>query len=78
MPRRLTLTSEGKSMLASLVPGIQVVQQSLLGLLDEAEQTEFLRLLRKFVLLNELSRAPLRRTGIPEPGFHEPPTEIGW
>jgi DNA-binding MarR family transcriptional regulator len=76
--RRLTLTPDGISMLASLVPGIQVVQQALLGRLDEAEQTEFLRLLRKFVVLNnELSRAPLRRTGIPEPGVHEPPTGIG-
>jgi DNA-binding MarR family transcriptional regulator len=60
--RSLSLTDAGRDVLARLVPGIHALQQTLLGRLSEREQAEFMRLLRKFVELNnELSRAPLRR-----------------
>jgi len=65
LPRRqrsLSLTPDGQAMLAELVPGVRRMQASLLGSFDAGEQAEFLRLLRKFVHLNnEQSRAPLRR-----------------
>lgn len=65
LPRRqraLSLTEAGREVLARLVPGMRTMQRQLLGRLDAAEQKEFLRLLRKFVQLNnEQSRAPLRR-----------------
>ncbi len=47
--RRLTLTADGRAVLASLVDGIDQVQRTLLGRLDGADQAEFLRLLRLFV-----------------------------
>ena len=57
--RRLELTPEGGAVLDALVQGIHTVQERLLGRLEEGEQAEFLRLLRKFVQLNnDLSRAP--------------------
>ncbi len=62
--RRLLLTAEGEAVLARTVPGVRRMQQVLLSKLDAAEQQEFMRLLRKFVLLgNEQSRAPMRPGG---------------
>jgi MarR family transcriptional regulator, temperature-dependent positive regulator of motility len=60
--RCLALTASGATVLASLAPGIQALQDSLLGNLSARDQADFMRLLRKFVELNnERSRAPLRR-----------------
>lgn len=47
--RSLRLTSRGREMLDTLLPGIESVQQQLLGRLAEPEQAALLRLLRKFV-----------------------------
>ena len=64
LPRRqraLSLTSEGEAMLARLVPGLERMHAQLFDGLDAAEQAELMRLLRKFVHLNnDQSRAPLR------------------
>ena len=54
MPRRqrsLSLTPEGEDALLELQPGIELVYQAVLKNLDAAEQTEFMRLLRKLVQL---------------------------
>ena len=54
MPRRqrsLSLTPEGEDVLLELQPGIELVYQAVLKNLDAAEQTEFMRLLRKLVQL---------------------------
>jgi DNA-binding MarR family transcriptional regulator len=60
--RRLVLTPEGEAVLAKSVAGMRELNQRMLESLAPAEQQEFLRLLRKFVHLNnEQSRAPLRR-----------------
>jgi DNA-binding MarR family transcriptional regulator len=60
--RKLELTAAGAHMLASLSKGIDQLQDTLLGRLSPGEQADFVRLLRKFVEVNnELSRAPLRR-----------------
>lgn len=60
--RRLVLTAEGEAVLAKSVAGMRELNQRMLESLAPAEQQEFLRLLRKFVHLNnEQSRAPLRR-----------------
>ena len=59
--RRLVLTPAGESVLARLVPGLLEMNQSLLSRLDAPERDEFMRLLRKFVQVNnEQSRAPMR------------------
>jgi DNA-binding MarR family transcriptional regulator len=59
--RRLLLTPEGEAVLARLVPGLVAMNHDLLSRLDCGEQAEFMRLLRKFVQLNnDQSRAPLR------------------
>jgi DNA-binding MarR family transcriptional regulator len=74
--RRLLLTAEGEAVLARTVPGVRRMQQVLLSKLDAAEQQEFMRLLRKFVLLgNEQSRAPMRPGGgsAEGPAGAEPP-----
>ena len=48
-------------MLASLVPHLRVMNKALLSRLDAGERSEFMRLLRKFVQVNnEQSRAPMR------------------
>lgn len=61
--RLLHLTPEGKSLVNKLVPSSQVLARSLLGALNAQEQKVFVRLLKKFVHLNnEISRAPLDRT----------------
>lgn len=67
LPRRqrsLVLTAEGQAVLAQLIPGIRQLNEAILEPLTPAERTEFLRLLRKFVRLNNAqSRAPLQRQG---------------
>ena len=65
LPRRqraLSLSAEGQAVLQRLLPGMRAMQRQLLGRLDAPERKEFVRLLRKFVQLNnERSRAPLRQ-----------------
>ena len=62
--RRLLLTAEGEAVLQRLVPALAEMNKQLLSRLDDAERLEFMRLLRKFVQLNnEQSRAPLRTGG---------------
>lgn len=59
--RSLELTTDGASVLAGLEPGIAALQQTLFGGLNARERADFMRLLRKFVALNnDKSRAPLR------------------
>jgi DNA-binding MarR family transcriptional regulator len=56
LPRRqrsLTLTAEGLAVLADMLPKVAPMYRELLAPLAPAEQAEFLRLLRKFVQLNE-------------------------
>lgn len=66
--RRLVLTPEGEAVLARLVPALSQMNQALLGRLDEPERAEFMRLLRKFVHLNNAhSRAPLGGKAEPDP-----------
>lgn len=61
--RSLALTTEGEAVLAALVPAVRTLNRTLLANLDPSERKEFMRLLRKFVHLNnEQSRAPLRST----------------
>ena len=57
--RRLALTSAGEQLLADLVPAVHRMRKAMLSNLEPAEQKEFMRLLRKFVHLNnDQSRAP--------------------
>ena len=59
--RRLVLTPAGEAELARLVPGLQRMNEDLLSRLDVDERVDFMRLLAKFVQLNnEQSRAPMR------------------
>jgi len=59
--RRLVLTAAGEAVLARLVPGIHRMNDALLGGLDAGEREAFMRLLRKFVQMNNSqSRAPMR------------------
>jgi len=59
--RRLVLTPAGEAVLARLVPGIQRMNAAMLGGLAPGEREDFMRLLRKFVQLNnDQSRAPQR------------------
>lgn len=59
--RRLVLTAAGEAVLARLVPGLMAMNRDLLSRLDPEERTAFMRLLRKFVQLNnDQSRAPMR------------------
>lgn len=61
--RLLHLTPEGKSLVNTLLPSSHVLARSLLGALNSNEQKVFVRLLKKFVHLNnEVSRAPLDRS----------------
>jgi DNA-binding MarR family transcriptional regulator len=60
--RLLQLTSEGTALVKRLVPSAYVLSQRLLRALNQKEQTTFVRLLKKFVHLNnQESRAPLDR-----------------
>lgn len=59
--RRLVLTPAGEAVLARLVPGLVHMNEALLGRLDADERDTFMRLLAKFVQLNnDQSRAPMR------------------
>jgi MarR family transcriptional regulator, temperature-dependent positive regulator of motility len=58
----LSLTAEGESLLTELVAGVHLMREKLLGALDDTERKTFMRLLRKFVHVNnEQSPAPLDR-----------------
>src|SRR5215469_8355552 len=60
--RLLQLTPEGMALVNRLVPSGHVLNRRLLEPLSKEEQKTFLRLLKKFVHLNnEKSRAPLNR-----------------
>jgi MarR family transcriptional regulator, temperature-dependent positive regulator of motility len=60
--RLLHLTSDGKALVEKLIPSSRVLARELLKALDRDEQEVFVRLLKKFVHLNnEVSRAPLDR-----------------
>ncbi len=51
--RRLLLTPEGQAVLDAMLPKVNPMYRQLLGSLTPGEQAEFLRLLRKFVRLND-------------------------
>jgi len=58
--RSLMLTAQGDAVLTGMVPGIRGLNEALLGMLPGEEGAELMRLLRKFVHLNNAqSRAPL-------------------
>lgn len=60
--RLLHLTAEGTALLKKLVPSVYMMNRRLVQPLNKEEQRIFLRLLRKFVHLNNAkSRAPLDR-----------------
>lgn len=63
LPRRqrsLVLTEAGRALLARLIPGIHRLNEDILEPLSPQERAEFMRLLRKFVRMNNAqSRAPL-------------------
>lgn len=60
--RCLSLTAEGEAALNAMVPAVHTLRDRMLASLSPAEQKEFMRLLKKFVHLNnEQSRAPLQR-----------------
>ena len=57
--RRLTLTDDGRALLAVLVPDMLRAQQRMLEPLPKAERAEFMRMLQALVTANnESSRAP--------------------
>jgi len=57
--RSLTLTDAGRDILGRLRPGIHALNDSMLSSLSPPERAEFMRLLRKFVQINNaVSRAP--------------------
>jgi MarR family transcriptional regulator, temperature-dependent positive regulator of motility len=61
--RLLHLTPEGSALLDKLVPSSYILARRLLEALNKEEEKVFVRLLKKFVHLNnEVSRAPLDRT----------------
>ncbi len=63
--RLLNLTPQGKALVNKLVPSSHVLARHLLAALDVREQKVFVRLLKKFVHLNnEVSRAPLDRNAV--------------
>ena len=59
--RALVLTDEGQALLARLVPGMNEMCRTMLADMNAKEQAEFLRLLRKFVHVNDDGRAAPRR-----------------
>jgi MarR family transcriptional regulator, temperature-dependent positive regulator of motility len=64
--RSLSLTDEGRAVLARLVPGIHALNATILEPLSPAERQQFVHLLRKFVRLhNAQSRAPLQADDAP-------------
>ena len=61
LPRRqraLRLTADGEAVLADMLPRVHPMYSRLLEPLEPHERDEFLRLLRKFVHLNEQSVTP--------------------
>ena len=59
--RRLVLTPTGSALVATLMPSISNLRDSLFEVMSEADAHELMRLLSKFVNLNnEQSRAPLK------------------
>jgi len=56
--RRLSLTPAGEAVLLALRPGVDVMFRNMMNSLDAAEQQEFMRLLRKFVHLNDQQGKP--------------------
>ncbi len=56
--RALRLTPAGEAILAEMLPRVGPMYRQLLEPLDPAEQAEFLRLLRRFVQLNEAAARP--------------------
>lgn len=59
--RALQLTADGEALLARLVPGMNAMCRTMLADLDAGEQAEFIRLLQKFVRVNDDGRAAPRR-----------------
>lgn len=56
--RLLTLTDEGRALVAAVVPDMQKAQQRILAPLPKVERAEFMRMLRALVEANNaLSRA---------------------
>lgn len=59
--RRLSLTEDGTRVLSGFLTGIYRLQDNMLSSLDASEQSELIRLLQKFVHINnDQSRAPVR------------------
>ena len=58
--RCLVLTGEAHALMARLVPGMDAMCRSMLADLDRKEQAEFIRLLQKFVHVNDDGRAAPR------------------
>ncbi|MEJ8820597.1 MarR family transcriptional regulator [Variovorax humicola] len=57
--RLLTLTDEGRTLLADVVPSMRRAQERMLDPLSSTDRAEFMRMLRTLVQANnELSRAP--------------------
>lgn len=56
--RRLSLTPVGEAVLQGLRPGVELMYLGMMDSLDAAEQREFMRLLRKFVHLNDQQSKP--------------------
>lgn len=68
LPRRqraLRLTDEGEAVLADMLPRVLPMYSRLLDALEPVERAEFLRLLAKFVHLNESANDP-ESSGKPE------------
>ena len=59
--RCLVLTEEGQALLVRLVPGMDRMCSTMLADMDRKEQAEFVRLLQKFVHVNDNDRAAPRR-----------------
>jgi DNA-binding MarR family transcriptional regulator len=65
--RKLSLTPAGEAALVHMVPAVHELRDRMLESLTPAEQKEFLRLLKKFVHLNnKQSRAPLQKAAAPK------------
>lgn len=61
--RRLSLTPAGEEILLELKPGVGIHYQEMMNNLEPSEQKEFMRLLRKFVHLNDRQgKLPVRKT----------------
>lgn len=61
--RRLSLTPAGEEVLLELKPGVGIHYREMMGSLEPVEQKELMRLLRKFVHLNDQqSKSAVRKT----------------